>query len=72
MTALQRAIHIVGSGSELARRIGLTAWAVNKWNPHQVPKNRCLAIEKATDGQVTAEELRPDINWQYVRQNQDK
>ena len=72
MTALQRAIDIVGSGAELARRIGLTAWAVNKWNPHQVPQKRCLAIEKATDGQVTAEELRPDINWQYVRQNQDK
>ncbi|AKG12270.1 transcriptional regulator [Moraxella bovoculi] len=72
MTALQRAIDIVGSGAELARRIGLTAWAVNKWNPHKVPQNRCLAIEKATDGQVKAEELRPDINWQYVRQNQKK
>lgn len=72
MTALQRAIAIVGSGSELARRIGLTAWAVNKWNPDSVPKDRCLDIEKATDGQVTAEELRPDINWQYVRQNQKK
>lgn len=72
MTALQRAIDIVGSGSELARRLGLTPWAVNKWNPEQVPADRCLAIEQATEGRVKAEELRPDINWQYIRQNQIK
>ncbi|MFB6347854.1 transcriptional regulator [Moraxella sp. ZJ142] len=68
MTALNRAIDLAGSVSALARQIGVTPWAVAKWNPAKIPTDRCLAIEKATGGQVTAEELRPDINWQYVRQ----
>ncbi|MDT4679101.1 transcriptional regulator, partial [Escherichia coli] len=28
---------------------------------------RCPAIEKATGGAVTCEELRPDIDWAYLR-----
>lgn len=70
-TPLERAISILGSTSALARAIGLTPWAVSKWDRNNPPKDRCLAIEEATSGQVTAEQLRPDINWAYVRQNKD-
>lgn len=66
-TALERAISILGSTSALARAIGITPWAVSKWDKNSPPKDRCLAIEKATAGQVTAEQLRPDINWTYIR-----
>ena len=69
-TPLEKAISILGNHSQLAKKIGITPWAVSKWDVNQPPKKRCLAIEAATGGQVTAEELRPDINWEYVRQQQ--
>lgn len=28
-----------------------------------------IAIDRNTAGQVSCEELRPDIDWQYLRQN---
>ncbi len=31
-----------------------------------VPQERCPAIERATEGNVTADELRPDIRWARV------
>lgn len=69
-TPLERAIKILGNDSRMAKKLGITPWAVSKWNPHKPPKDRCLAIQKATDNQVTAEELRPDINWDYVRKKE--
>ena len=69
-TPLEKAILILGNNSQLAKKIGITPWAVSKWNVNRPPKKRCLAIEAATGGQVTAEELRPDINWDYVRKQQ--
>ncbi|OOS04358.1 DNA-binding transcriptional regulator YdaS, prophage-encoded, Cro superfamily [Moraxella cuniculi DSM 21768] len=66
-TPLEQAFAIVGNRSALARAIGVTPWAVSKWDINNPPKKRCLAIEKATGGKITAEQLRPDINWQYVR-----
>lgn len=30
------------------------------------PPNHCPAIERATAGRVTCEELRPDVRWQRV------
>ena len=70
MTALDRAIKIVGNRSALARSLGITPWAVAKWDRNCPPQSRCLDIEQATGGQVTAEELRPDVNWVYVRKQQ--
>jgi DNA-binding transcriptional regulator YdaS (Cro superfamily) len=34
-----------------------------------VPAERCPQIERATDGAVTCEELRPDLaeHWAYLR-----
>lgn len=30
------------------------------------PTDRCPAIERATEGRVTCEELRPDIRWHRI------
>ncbi len=27
----------------------------------------CIAIEKATDREIKCEEIRPDIDWKYIR-----
>ncbi|MCU4316651.1 helix-turn-helix domain-containing protein [Acinetobacter bereziniae] len=65
--ALEKAVKIVGSKSALARGIGITPWALSKWNFEKIPKDRCLAIEKLTESKVKAEHLRPDINWEFIR-----
>lgn len=55
--ALERAIRAVGSGNELAKRIGITAQALSQWD--SVPPLRVLDVERATG--VPRHELRPDI-----------
>lgn len=30
----------------------------------------CIAIEKATNREVTCEEIRPDIDWKYIREKE--
>lgn len=32
-----------------------------------ISPERAIQIEKATDGAVTCEELRPDVDWAYLR-----
>jgi|TARA_R100001530_G_scaffold64077_3_gene46064 DNA-binding transcriptional regulator YdaS (Cro superfamily) len=58
-TALERAITLAGSISNLARRINVTRQAIHQWE--KVPANRVLEVERAVDGAVTREELRPDL-----------
>lgn len=63
MSAIQKAVEIVGTQTELARRIGATQGQVSHWvvNLKPVPPGRCIPIERATDGQITRYDLRPDI-----------
>ena len=56
--ALAAAIKSAGSGTELARRIGITPEAVCQWRG-RVPVNRVIAVEAATG--VSREHLRPDV-----------
>ncbi|MCG2572427.1 helix-turn-helix domain-containing protein [Acinetobacter sp. ME22] len=65
--ALEKAIKIAGSKSALARSLGITPWALSKWNFNKIPEDRCLSIEELTNEEVKAEQLRPDINWEFVR-----
>lgn len=65
--AFDKAVQYAGSSAALARGIGLTPWAVSKWNLEKIPEDRCEEIQKFTKGLVKSEELRPDINWEYVR-----
>lgn len=69
--AFEKAIKIAGSKSALARNLDITPWALSKWNFDKIPEDRCIPIEKFTKGKVRAEQLRPDINWAYVRSTQN-
>ena len=68
-TPLQRACDLVGGQSELARVLvklkpdrSLTPQAVQYWcRKDRVPANWVIAIESATDSQITRYELRPDL-----------
>lgn len=70
MEALKKAIDIIGSQSALAKAIGCAPQDVNNWlRRGNVTAERCIDIERATDGVVTCEELRPDLadRWAYLR-----
>ncbi len=58
-----------GQASDLGRAIGVTPVLISQWanGRRPVPAERCPAIEKATSGEVTCEELRPDVDWAYLR-----
>lgn len=66
MNALKKAVELVGSASELARQLGapfpsrVTNWMLPG---RVVPADQCEAIEAATSGAVTCEQLRPDLEW---------
>lgn len=59
-TAIETAVAIAGSQSELARRIGVRQGYIWKWlRSGKVPAERVLAIEAATG--VSRNQLRPDV-----------
>jgi len=57
--ALSKAIKIVGSQAELARRIGIKREAVSQWK--RCPVARVHAVCAATGGKISPRDLRPDI-----------
>lgn len=61
--ALEKAIEIAGGQAALGRAVGASQKHVWNWlnRQKQVPGVRVLAIEKATKGVVTRQELRPDL-----------
>lgn len=67
MNAIKRAAQIVGSQKELARRLGVSKGAVSQWCAQSVPLDRCIPIEQLTSGAVRCEDLRPDVDWGYLR-----
>jgi DNA-binding transcriptional regulator YdaS (Cro superfamily) len=60
---IERAIKLVGSQSALAEKIGLSqqgvSWLLNE--APQVSAEIAIAIERATNGEVSKADLRPDI-----------
>ena len=68
-TAIQRAAEIVGGQAKLARILGITPSMVSQWaiGIRPIPAERCPSIERATAGVVRCEDLRPDVDWTYLR-----
>ena len=62
-TPLERAVLAVGSQAALAKAIGVKPQHVWNWlnRDSRVPAERVLEIERATEGQVTRHDLRPDL-----------
>ncbi|MBE5252954.1 transcriptional regulator [Kosakonia cowanii] len=71
--ALKQACSRVGGQASMARCLGVSSPTINQWvkGIRQIPAERCPEIEKATNGVVTCEELRPDVNWSYLRRSTD-
>ncbi|HDL1296813.1 TPA: helix-turn-helix domain-containing protein [Mannheimia haemolytica] len=58
-----------GEISRLAKAIDVAIPIVSFWvnGKRQVPAKRCPEIEKFTEGKVTCEELRSDVDWAVLR-----
>jgi DNA-binding transcriptional regulator YdaS (Cro superfamily) len=63
--AIGRARDMIGGTLALAAMLQVSPSTVSEWTvgKRRVPLLHCPVIEMATDGQVTREELRPDVNW---------
>lgn len=57
------------TAKKLAVDIGVCAPLISQWRSgsRSIPAERCPAIERATGGAVTCEDLRPDVDWAYLR-----
>lgn len=51
----------MGGQRALAKEVGVTYQAVQKWRAGRVPAERCVEIERVTGGKVTRYDLRPDL-----------
>lgn len=59
---IKKALQIVGSQKNLANICGVTQPAVHKWlHGGAVSPSKVAAIVKATNGEVQAYQLRPDL-----------
>lgn len=69
MHAIDKAAEILGSQSAIADLLEVSRGAVNQWTlpGRRVPAEHCPRIERATEGRVRCEELRPDVDWAYLR-----
>lgn len=58
-----------GRAASLGRELDIPSVLISQWanGIRQIPAERCLEIEKITEGAVTCEELRPDVDWAYLR-----
>ncbi|WP_375592202.1 transcriptional regulator [Chitiniphilus eburneus] len=58
-----------GRASALGRALRVSPVLVSQWasKSRPVPADRCPSIERATNGVVRCEELRPDVDWGVLR-----
>jgi len=78
-TGFDKVITTFGSQSLLAGALGVTKGRVSQWRYRGVPFERCIEIEKKSraiaaelhdDSLIVAcEDLRPDLEWQVLRDN---
>ncbi len=57
-----------GRAAKLAAAIGVDPPLISYWanGKRLTPAERCLAIQQATEGQVTCAEMRPDLPWDVL------
>jgi DNA-binding transcriptional regulator YdaS (Cro superfamily) len=69
MKNFNNAVEIIGGVADTARLLGVTYQAVVFWRDglRRIPAEVCPVIERATNGEVPCESMRPDVDWAYLR-----
>lgn len=67
--SLIKAIELLGGVVPTAKALGVNRYqTVQQWvKSASVPAKYCPEIERATAGKIRCEELRPDVDWAYLR-----
>lgn len=67
--ALDKVVTQLKSMQVLADHLGVTKGAVGQWKlkNRKIPAEHCPVIERLVNRAVTCEELRPDVDWAYLR-----
>jgi DNA-binding transcriptional regulator YdaS (Cro superfamily) len=58
-----------GMVNALAEKLAVPPALLSQWKVgvRHVPAERCIEIERATNGAVRCEDLRPDVDWAFIR-----
>lgn len=69
MNSISEAIRHAGGPSKVARQCGVSVQAVCFWRDGEraLPAEHCITLEKMNNGLVRCEEMRPDVDWAYLR-----
>ncbi len=69
MNGIEKAIALYGNASRVAVALGVTPQAVFFWRHGQrvFPAELCIVLERESRGAIACEELRPDVDWAYLR-----
>lgn len=69
MTKVAEAIGILGGPAAAARKLGVSMQLASFWRRglRRFPADRCIEVERLTEGRIRCEELRPDVDWGYLR-----
>ncbi|MEH8044260.1 helix-turn-helix domain-containing protein [Gallibacterium anatis] len=64
-----RAVSVIGSQQLLAERCGVSQQTVSLWlkNGSKMDVKYIPLIIQATNGEVTARDLRPDVDWDTIK-----
>lgn len=60
-----KTVKDLGGPTAVARILNLAPPTVHGWK--FIPAWHCPALEKALNGAVTAEEMRPDVHWLRIK-----
>ena len=69
MNAITEAIYGAGGPAKVSRACGVSVQAVCFWRDglRTLPADQCITLEKLNQGRVRCEDLRPDVDWAYLR-----
>lgn len=66
----KRAIKAAGGAPAVARLFGISNMSVYGWiETGRIPAERCPALERAGKSAVRCEEMRPEVDWAYLRES---
>ena len=66
ISAMHKACLVSGNQRQLSKLLGVTPVTVSLWCAGRtISPKRCVQIERATNGQVTRKDLRPD-DWHLI------
>lgn len=67
-TGIKKAVSICGNQAALANACGVSQPTVFKWtNGTKIDAAYIPAIIAATNGEVKPQELRPDVDWETIK-----